>query len=373
MEVKSGVYNHMKTTVKDVYNLLDARAPFSIAEPGDPSGLLVGEMEGLVGKILLALDVTEAVAQEAVAVGAQLVVSHHPVVYNPRKTLSMKDPACILLANNVASIAAHTNLDMAKGGLNDALINMFGWEPTGKFLETIHTRYFSHLITYVPESHEEILRAALYEAGAGRHGNYMDCSFTGEGMRRFLPLEGSHPMTGEDGEAQTVRERRLELSVPPGKEKAVLAALHSTHPYEEPVYKLIENKAAKECYGFGRVCKLGRSVEPEALAGMIKSALDCSVVRMNTGGRDIKRVAVCSGGGGYMVLEAVAAGADALVTGDGRHKDFVEAQNAGITLFDAGHYHTEVIALPLLQRWIKTAMPHLEVVLAAEGRLMNYI
>lgn len=373
MEVKSGVYNHMKTTVKDIYNLLDARAPFSIAQPGDPSGLLVGEMDSLVGKILLALDVTSAVAEEAVAVGAQLVVSHHPVVYHPRKTLSMKDPACILAANGVASIAAHTNLDMAKGGLNDALINLLGWEPTSKFLETIHTRYFSHLITYVPESHEESLRAALYEAGAGRHGNYMDCSFTGEGTRRFLPLEGVNTGLGEDGEPQAVMERRLELSVPPGKEKAVLAALHSAHPYEEPVYKLIENKAAKESYGFGRVCKLSTPTAPEDLAAMIRSTLDCMVVRMNTGGRNIKRAAVCSGGGSNMILEAVAAGADALVSGDARHHDFVEAQNAGITLFDASHYHTEVIALPLLQRWIKTAMPHLEVVLAKEGQLMKYV
>ena len=346
------------TTVNQIYSFIDKIAPFKLAEKSDNVGLLVGEKTSEVKKALLSLDITNAVANEAKSVGAELLISHHPIIFNPLYVLNDKNPACFLLKNNINAICAHTNLDMAKGGVNDILAESLGLKDTGRLIETIYKIPYKQVVVFVPEGNAENVYSAMCNAGGGTQGNYSGCAFSCNGIGKFLPEENAKPFIGVVGEIEEVHEVRLEMLVKPSCLNAVISALKASHPYEEPAYQVLDNNALTDEYGFGKICTLEKEMTPKELAGHIKASLNCTVIRYVDGGNPIKTVAFCSGGGGSLINDAIALGVDAYICGDIKHDQFVTAKNSDFSIFDAGHFHTETIVLPYLKKALSAEFPN---------------
>lgn len=229
----------MAVTVGDVYRYIDNIAPFNTQDSFDNSGLLVGSMEATVTKTAVCLDITRRVAEEAALKGANLIVSHHPIIFHKLSAIEIHNPINILIKNGINAICAHTNVDMCKNGISDMMLELLDFKGETRVLEPIH----------------------------------------------------------------------------------------------------------KDGVGYGRIVQLDFVSEASALAAMCKNAFHCNTVRYYDSGRVIKTVGVCSGAGGSEddVANATVRGCDALITGDVKHSGFIEAANRGITLIDAGHFHTENI------------------------------
>ena len=337
------------TTIGNIYKAIDQFAPFKLQEKWDNSGILVGEKNSAVTKVLLALDITENVVAEAINTGAELVISHHPVIFEPVYTLSNENLACKMFKNSIGAICAHTNLDIANGGVNDTLCDVLGLKPYKTFEELSRIPY-KQVVVFVPVNYAEQVYEAMKSAGGGQQGEYCGCSFSSTGEGRFIPLNGANPFIGEEGKLEKVQEVRMEMLVSPEKIPFVIKAMKDTHPYEEPAYQILDNNAISETYGLGKVCTLTGDITAKEFVKNIKLKLGNSVVRY-TGDPDkiIKEVAVCSGSGGKLLDLSLKIGVDAYITGDIKHDQWITARNSGITLIDAGHFHTENIIISKLK------------------------
>lgn len=347
-------------TVADVLQALDAIAPRALALPDDPGGLLVGDPAAEVKRIAVVLDVTRGVAETAASRAAHLIVAHHPLVYHPLRSVRADDPiGAVVLAcarANIAVAAAHTNWDVAPGGVNDVLAELLGVTGT-RPLRVTYRESSVKIVAFVPPEHRDRVQAAMAEAGAGVVGNYDRCAFWTPGVGTFRPLPGANPYLGSVGEPERVAEDRLEMIAPEAEWPAVVAALRAAHPYEEPganVYPLAD--PANE-QGIGRVGRLAAPLAAEAFCQRVRDALHFDAVRM-VGPRErrVQTVAVCGGAGAFLMRDALAAGADAFVTADVRHHEFVEAEARGLLLLDAGHASTETPGARELARRLDEAL-----------------
>ena len=351
------------TTVGDVFDVIDSAAPFSLAVKDDNSGLLVGKRANEITKVLACLDITVDVANEAIQKGVQLVISHHPVIYNPLYSLG-EHPAAMLSRHNIAAICAHTNLDMANGGISDIMVEMLGAKMISGSMENVHRLPYYQLAVFVPTAKIEQVYDAMCDAGAGTLGNYSGCAFYAQGIGTFKPLNGSHAFIGEIGKREEVDEARLEMIVPRMKRREIIQAMLDAHPYEKPAYHLSENHAIIEEIGFGRICEFDREYTAKSLAEHIKKTFGNTVVRYNDTDKPIKKIGLCSGGSGGLIKKAISLGLDGYITGDCKHDQFIDAQNSGVALFDAGHFHTENVVLDYIRRIIKKQFPQLSVEIA---------
>ncbi len=345
--------------VGDLARRLDAVCPPAWAAPWDNVGLLVGDPGVDVRCCLCALDADVHAVRQARALGAQLLVAHHPAPFRALRRLSPTEPAASAVwhavREGVAIYAAHTNFDVHPAGVNAALASALGLQETVPLqVQGWETLY--KLVVYVPASHEEVVRAALAAVGAGQLGRYSDCSFASHGEGRFRPLAGSHPFVGQEGVLQRQDEWRLEVLLPEHLRAAGLAALRSAHPYEEIAYDLIrlENPGPKR--GLGLVgdrtsaCCLG------AFAAEVARRLQAPCTRfVGDPQRPVRRVAVCGGAGADLVDAALAAGADVLVTADVRYHEARAAEEAALGLVDPGHWATEAPAVPRLADLVRQA------------------
>lgn len=354
--------------ISDVFNKVNEIAPFSFQEKWDNSGLLTGDKENQVSKILLALDITNEVAMEAQKGGYELVISHHPVIFNPLYTLCNDNPAVILSKNNICAICAHTNLDMARGGINDIIAEKFDAEIIEDPMEIIKTETFYQICVFVPLENKKQVFEAMCKAGAGELGEYKDCGFSVDGIGTFLPIEGAVPYIGSVGKREEVAESKLEMIVPFEKREAVISAMLKAHPYEKPAYSLFENQALVEKYGFGKVCKLKKPVTVKEFAQMLKNIFGNTVIRFNDTGKMISTFGFCSGGGGALINQSIKMGLDAYFCGDVKHDQFIDANNYGVAVFDAGHYHTEVIVLSYLKEKLSQEFPGLTIDIAKSDK-----
>lgn len=348
------------TTVRDVYNAIDAIAPFSSALDWDNCGLLVGDPSRPVEKVLAALDVTPEVVAEAVRSGAQLIISHHPVIFHPLKALTPGQPAFLAAAAGVAVISAHTNYDMAPAGVNKALadaLGLTGLQP----LAVEASRPFCTIAVFVPREYQQAVYAAMAGAGAGRLGNYSGCAFSSDGEGVFVPEAGAHPFLGTVGAPEQAAECRLQMLVPPDRLSAVIAAMRAAHPYEEPAFDVFENHAAMQETTLGLVGALPREMSEAEFAAAIADALHITP-RYNPGARRIRHAAVCGGAGGNYAAQAARhpLRPQAMVTGEARHHEFLQAAAAELTLYDAAHYNTEAPALSQLLGQLRTALPEVQ-------------
>lgn len=335
----------MSVKCQAIMDALYSLAPAQLAEKWDNVGLLVGSPSQKIKKILVVLDVTLPVIDYAAANQIDMIIAHHPLIFHPLKSIRTDRPGGIMLAkllqNEIAVFAAHTNLDIAAGGVNDSLAQKITLQNV-KPLAVQQTGQLLKLVVYVPQSHVEDVRTAMADAGAGHIGQYSHCSFQTAGTGTFLPLAGTDPYIGKAGQLEKVDEVRLETVLPEAIKSQVLAAMFRAHPYEEVAYDLYGLLNPDVPLGLGRIGDLPHEVSMTEFICLLKQALAVSFVKVaGQYERMVGKVAVCGGSGAGLIAQAVAAGADVLVTGDVKYHEAQAAIEAGLTVVDAGHFATE--------------------------------
>jgi dinuclear metal center YbgI/SA1388 family protein len=331
-------------TVADVTAYLDRFAPPSSAAEWDNVGLLVGDPAGPADRVMTCLTVTPDVAAEAVAEKAQLVVSHHPVLFRGAKRLTPTTPdgrvLLPLLRHGVAVYSPHTAFDNCPGGINDGLAKRLGLIDV-RPLRKRDGRRECKLVVFVPDSDLATVSDAVFAAGAGVIGQYEQCSYRLAGTGTFFGTDTTNPTVGEKGRREEVSEWRLEVVVPEGKVDAVVAAMRSTHSYEEPAYDLYPLRPPPGL-GEGRVGELPAPVPLGELARTAKAKLNAGFLKLvGDLAKPVKRVAVACGAAGEFLPDALKAGADAFLTGEMRFHDCLTARDAGVGVLLPGHYATE--------------------------------
>lgn len=335
--------------ITDVIRYLEELAPPALQEAYDNSGLLTGNHDWPVKNVLVCLDVTEEILDEALQKNCNLIVAHHPVIFSGLKRLTGRnyvERAVIkALKNDLAIYAIHTNLDNVQAGVNARFAERLGL--TGTRILSPGKNQLLKLVTFVPENAAEEVRSGLFSAGAGHIGNYDECSFNLEGTGTFRPVAGSAPVLGEIGKRFSGREIRVEVILPVWKEPEVMKALRKKHPYEEIAYELyrIENKL--QTTGAGMMGQLAEAMDPLAFLDYLKESMNTPVVRHTRLKGAIRKVAVCGGSGSFLLQEAIRHGADAFVSADFKYHQFFDADDK-ILLADIGHFESEQFTMDLL-------------------------
>lgn len=352
----------MALLIRDAVDAVNRIAPPHLKMGDDPTGLLVGNPEEPLTGIVVALDVTATVVREAQKQNANFIVAHHPLIYHPQKTIRTDHahPGRVVMNCVRAGISvacAHACWDVADGGVNDVLADLCGLENT-RPLQITYREPLVQIVVFVSSEARERVMNAMSEAGAGAIGNYDRCGFWAEGTGTFRPLSGANPAEGKIGVPTLVNENRLEMIAPQSAWPAIIAAAKQAHPYEEVahgVYPLLNT--ARE-YGIGRVGTLKEPTTAGAFLQHLQVALRFPAVRL-WGPRDkpLRTVAVCGGAGSRLMPDAVRASADALVTSDVPHHEFIDAQERGFCLFDAGHAATESPGAEALSQRLTEALP----------------
>jgi len=347
----------MPVTAHEVVEALFARAPRELAESWDNVGLVIGDPGARVRRVLVCVDATEQVLAEARAVGARLVVAHHPPFLDSLKRVRADEAESAVayqaVRAGVGICVMHTNLDYAPQGLCVELACLVGLEDI-RPLSPAGASALVKLTVFVPASHVAPVRAALAEAGAGRIGEYAECSFGVEGEGTFRPLPDASPYTGAVGRLEQAREVRLEMAVARAALARVLTAMEAAHPYEEVAYDVYPLANTWPNSARGALGRLRRAVTLGTLARRIEDTLGASTVRVAGDRRGrVRRVAVGGGSGGQLVADAVRVGAEALVVGEVRHHEALRAVAGNLSLIEAGHFATERPAVDLMRRWLE--------------------
>lgn len=338
----------MTATLRDVVSTLEAAYPPALAESWDAVGLVCGDPDEPVERVLVAVDPVTTTVEEAVEAQAQLLVTHHPLLLRGVHGVPADDPKGALVHRLVRAGAglfcAHTNADRADPGVSDALAAALGLAVTGP-LRPVPEQPLDVLAVVVPVDDAERVLDALAAAGAGRLGEYSHGAWTVDGIGRFVPLPGASPAVGRAGELQRVPETRIETVLPRRRRADVLAALRAVHPYEEPAYSLHEQAEVDSSGGLGRIGELPAAEPLHAFAERVAAALPATAWGVRAAGdpkRPIRTVAVCGGAGDSLLATAAAAGVDAYVTGDLRHHPASEhVESGGPALLDVAHWAGE--------------------------------
>jgi dinuclear metal center YbgI/SA1388 family protein len=356
-------------TVGDVCAVMDAWAPQQLAYGWDRVGLSVGQPSAPVRKVLVALTVTPEAVAAALRAKAQLIISHHPLIWEPIRALRTDRPEIQLyqdlLKADIACFAAHTNLDVAPGGVSHVLASRLSLEDTVPLFPVEHASRVK-VVTFVPSTHEDAVRDGMAKAGAGVIGDYTHCSFSSEGIGTYVPGADADPYAGTRGKLSKEPELRLEMLVPEHALGAVLRAMRSAHPYEEVAYDVYPLRDVDPIIGLGVLGGLAKAQSSRAFAEYVRRALKVKHVRLVAGGNGrIRNVAVMGGSGGGEIVN-VPPGIDAFVTGDVRYHDAQAAVARGLTVVDAGHGGTEKWIVPTIAKRLRRCCKGLEVTTYSE-------
>ncbi|MWC27478.1 Nif3-like dinuclear metal center hexameric protein [Paenibacillus sp. MMS18-CY102] len=340
-----------------IAQLMEQLAPKHYAVEGDRIGLQLGTLNKPIPKVLVALDVTDEVVEEAIREGANLIVAHHAIIFRPLAKIDTSTPAGRLyeklIKHDIAVYIAHTNLDVTDGGINDWMADLLGIAQDGRAsLEDVHMDKLFKLVVFVPATHSELVQQALWNAGAGTIGQYDRCSFLIEGTGTFRPGAGTNPFIGEQGKLEHVKEVRIEMIVPHSVHRGAIQAMLKAHPYEEVAYDLYPIDLKGRSVGLGRVGKLEDPATLGELAERVKAAFEVPFVRV-VGDLDatVRKLAVLGGSGAKYVRHATFAGADVLVTGDIDYHTAHDALAAGMMIIDPGH-NVEKIMKQRVAQWL---------------------
>lgn len=335
-------------TLREVIDVLETAYPPSLAESWDSVGLVAGDPDEPVRKVLLAVDATAEVVDEALEWGAQLVLVHHPLLLRGVDTVGAHTPKGALvhrlIRGGCALFTAHTNADRAKPGVSDALADALGLTDL-RPLEAKPGPAVDKWVVMVPASDAETVRAGLFAAGAGALGDYRECCWTTSGTGQFRPVDGADPTIGAVGQLERVPEERIEVVAPRGRRSTVLEALRAAHPYEEPAFDIVELADIPSDRGLGRVGELPRTRTLREFTEDVAAALPVTEWGVRGAGdpdREIRTVAVCGGSGDSFLGKVAALGVDAYVTADLRHHPADEHLRAGgPALVDVAHWASE--------------------------------
>jgi dinuclear metal center YbgI/SA1388 family protein len=344
----------MSTRVADVVRAVHEAFPPDWAEPWDVVGLLAGDPDASVDRVFVSLDPTLQTLDRAIDAGAQVLLTHHPSFLKPAERLvpAAAGVSFAAVAAGVALVAAHTNLDRAPAGAS-VLPGMIGLTECTPLEDPALP--VALVTVFVPASHEVQVAEAMAAAGAGRIGDYRQCSFSASGTARFTPTPASDPYVGSAGEPSMAGEVRLEMVAPPGKAAAVRAAARVSHPYEEPLIVVTDATIARGEARMGRVGRLPARVALDAFAHTVAGAF--GVVPRVWGARDssIEVVATATGSAGSLVPAAMRSGADVLLAGEVRYHDAQAARESGLCVIEIGHDVSEWPLVPVLAEAARSA------------------
>ncbi|MCK5860921.1 MAG: Nif3-like dinuclear metal center hexameric protein, partial [Candidatus Hydrogenedentes bacterium] len=354
----------MKTTVHDICSFMETWAPPAWAYPWDRIGLHTGCPAEKVKSVMVCLTVTPSVVAAAIRNNISMIVSHHPLIWNPLKTLRSDNPntqVCIDLCRaNIACFIAHTNLDVAPNGVNAALAAKLQLQETRVLFKEEHLKQ-TKLITFVPEAQCKSLLTALAEAGAGIIGNYSHCSFHTPGTGTFLPNPKTTPCSGQKNIINEKKEIRLEMRVDNAQLSAVLTVLHTVHPYEEPAFELITLENENKNIGLGLTGLLDSTMRASDFVGYVRRQLSIPhAILYGTRSKKINRVAVLGGSGGDYV-DQIPANIDAYITGDIGYHQVETARLSGLTCIDATHYGTELPIVDTIAKKLRKNFPAIRI------------
>ena len=332
------------TRIKDIVNYIEQIAPLAYQEDDDNAGLVVGEPSVPVTGVLICLDITESVLQEAKAKNCNLIIAHHPIIFRPINQLTGRSyvERCITYAikQDIALYTLHTNLDNVAQGVNRQIAQTLGLNNLSILLPKPGT--LSQLTTFIPHASIDPVLQALHAAGAGRIGDYTHCNFVTTGIGSFRPNSTANPSVGTAGQSEKVEEARIEVIFPSQLETPVLRALQAAHPYEEVAYYIHKLKNTDARVGAGMVGTLPQALNSQAFLEYLKVKMRLTLIKHTAPmDRPIKRVAVCGGSGSFLIQEAILKQVDALVTADVKYHDFFKAEGQ-ILIVDIGHYESEV-------------------------------
>ncbi len=354
--------------VRDLADAMEDLAPARFAAEWDNVGLLVGDLEHALTRVLLAIDCTRGVLDEAVRGRCEAVVAYHPPLFEPLKRVVAGSIAYDAARADVAIFSPHTALDAADGGTNDVLADALGMTERRPLRPSAAHDEEYKLVTFVPSEHVARVSTALFEAGAGRIGQYAACSFRTPGTGTFFGGEGTSPVVGRSGQLEETAELRLETVVPIARIDEVVSALCAAHPYEEPAFDVVRLAGLRGGRGLGRVGAVPPSAVHE-LIGRVKRALGAGHVLVAGGlDREVTRAAVCAGSGGGLVSDAIEAGAQLLLTGEVRHHDSLRAVASGLGLVCTLHSVSERAALGPLARRLAERLPGVAVAQSRDNR-----
>lgn len=366
--------------VIDVVRAIEAIAPPHLAEDWDNVGLLVGDAQGQAKKVMLCIDLTEAVLAEAASAGAGMVMAYHPAIFKPISRVTAQAAPVVYAAarRGIAIYSCHTALDAAPGGVNDILADALG-VTVRRPIKPCQQTHRHKIVVFVPPDDLSRVSEAAFDAGAGAMGNYSHCAFFSHGIGTFRAENGAHPAVGSIGQQHATEEVRLEFIADSSRLADVCQAIRHAHHYEEPAIDVFPMVTYPEGCGMGRVGRLAKPVTIQTLVSRVKKALgvrsvhlaalpspDSRGVRRTGGGRGalVTRVACAAGAGGSLFRLAAASGANFYLTGEMAHHDVLAAVHLGMTVLCAGHSHTERIALKHMLEKLRLTAPALRVALA---------
>ncbi|MDP1726019.1 MAG: Nif3-like dinuclear metal center hexameric protein [Bacteroidota bacterium] len=345
--------------IKELSDFLESIAPLSLQESYDNCGLILGSGETEISKALITLDCTEAIVQEAIEEGCNLIITHHPIIFTGIKKLNGKNyverTVIKAIQHHIAVYAIHTNLDNVYNGVNAKIAERLGLSQC-EILEPRQGNLLK-LVTFVPKSHIELVKAAIFEAGAGHIGNYSECSFASSGTGTFKAGLNAKPFVGNKLEQHREEEHRIETIMPYWLKSSILSALMKVHPYEEVAYDMYELKNENKQAGSGLLGVLPEKLTDSGFLALIKDKMELKAIKHTMfEGKYIQKVAVCGGAGSFLLKQAIAAEADAFVSSDFKYHEFFDAENK-LLIADIGHYESEKFTKLLLSELILEKFP----------------
>jgi dinuclear metal center YbgI/SA1388 family protein len=350
-------YFNMK--INDITRAIEKIAPLKYQEEYDNSGLIIGHPEDEVTGVLLSLDTTEEVIDEAISRNLNLIVAHHPIVFKGLKKLNgsnyVERAVMKAVKHNIAIYAAHTNLDnVLANGVNRKFAQKIGLQDL-RILQP-KSGLYSKLVIYTPVNDAERIRDAVFEAGAGHIGSYSECSFSTDGAGTFKPGDEANPAIGVRGEREAVQETKLEVIMPSHLAAGIILSVKKVHPYEEMAYDLISLDNETSGIGSGVIGWLPEPLAVPDFLALLKKNMELPLVRHTAFEGMIHQVAVCGGVGSFLTKAAMREKADAFVTSDVKYHEFFDAEKR-LMLCDIGHYESEISTLEIFYEVITEKFP----------------
>jgi dinuclear metal center YbgI/SA1388 family protein len=347
--------SHIVAKIKEIIHFLENIAPGPLQEDYDNAGLLTGNQQTELQNILISLDVTEAVIEEAINKNCNLIISHHPIIFKGIKKLTgsnyVERTVLKAIKNDLALYAIHTNLDNVNTGVNKKIGEKLGIKNRKTLVPKKDN--LAKLITFVPAENTENVLNALAEAGAGNIGNYKKCSFKLQGKGTFQPTDDANPYIGSSNRVEEVDEDRIEVLFPVYLQNQVLAALRRAHPYEEVAYYLHRLENENQDTGSGMIGELEESMPADAFISNLKTVFNLPMVKHTALVKQkIKKVAWCGGAGSFLLKPAIKQEADVFISSDFKYHEYFDADN-DIIIADVGHYESEQYTQELLKELLK--------------------
>ncbi|MBS1600312.1 MAG: Nif3-like dinuclear metal center hexameric protein [Bacteroidetes bacterium] len=355
--------------IEEIISCLEGIANPVLQESYDNAGLLTGDSTVACSGVLITLDATQPVISEAIEKKCNLIVAHHPIIFGGLKKINGKNyvekTIISAIKNDIAIYAIHTNLDNILQGVNGKIADMLGLVNRSVMISKSDT--LKKLFTFVPVDYLEVVRNAIFNAGAGQIGNYTETSFSGEGIGSFKAGSGANPFVGEQNKRHYEKEFKIEVIFPAYKEQSVVNALKSAHPYEEVAYDIVELANEYRDIGSGLKGELVEPMNEQDFLSNIKKVFRVPVIRhTRLTGRPVKKVGVCGGAGSFLISKALVHNLDFYITADVKYHEFFDA-NDRLVIADIGHFESEQFTVELLYDILREKFPNFAVLKSGTG------